>query len=852
MKSITKTSLALFIIALVILGSMITRIIRPGPMFAILFMAFMAAAVWLAIYRFLFIGVLQHGQSEGFLPAAPRPPCRAARTTEAIALGIAGVVVLLAAATSPGSGGNMLMLDQLRPEYATANIIMFVCAALGVLFAIVVVLFGRTLAGAIVLAATLICYGIVLNGGRYAGSWFLPKWMAENSSDYTITLSVPDMDGAELWVNGVLLGKTPYATKAAELEAKVPDWPEPPKDNETARSELPTYRPNGKSSSIPRKWLAFDLEGTPHRANGFRKRFYAQVRYAGEWGFDGGWGGLDLKASGRSYVHYTIYLNAIFPQRQKRLDDLLDKARLADYRVAPEWFETLETYGRDGWLAMRKAADREPPMAKLLDDWAAWHYQLDKATGSDSAWQAFLRICDEADARRHYLTESLAGHAVEMLTPRLPQERLIDKAIHLSRETDYFDFSTWTVDGRGGFGYSEQPGGMRLDKSARVTSSSGGGPYGAKRFSVGIFPVAHAVWKLHEQLQARHAPCPNIVQQRITPELIRRQYQSLLQAPLTIAVCFGGPAIDKYLLRQNWRATPEQLPMIEWVWAPGGNINSWLYYLASLNDDAGAKFRRDNKHLILELADRFYWNGTTKWVDSISFITEDAALAKEYWPRLANLARQKSSLEPLQVQWYYLVKIGDAATVDMFAETWRETNFKNLDIDRALNVLDKLDPPKQREVIDALVREIRKNPSKVETLQKMYGSLENVIVKIKAHDQQAERERIFAVLQKGPSNNPGTEAAMLWQYVPQWLAHTEPDSPLLTMLAESDKPDLRLLAMDALREHPTPKNRKLLEKLLKDSDKGVRAAAEKVSGQLKTLSAANPTEFASNPGGEKQ
>ena len=55
-----------------------------------------------------------------------------------------------------------------------------------------------------------------------------------------------------------------------------------------------------------------------------------------------------------------------------------------------------------------------------------------------------------------------------------------------------------------------------------------------------------------------------------------------------------------------------------------------------------------------------------------------------------------------------------------------------------------------------------------------------------------------------------------------------------------------LMAMGALREHPTPEQRKLLDKLLKDADPAVQAAARAVAERLKALAAESPSRYASD------
>ena len=197
---------------------------------------------------------------------------------------------------------------------------------------------------------------------------------------------------------------------------------------------------------------------------------------------------------------------------------------------------------------------------EVLGAWAVWRYGLDKVADADTAWQAFERIGEEADVQQQYLTPSVAGRAVELLVPKLPQERLLDKASKLIRNTGSFQYFKWDMNGRLQFGYSQRQGGVSLGRSSEGWSS--GGRAGSPQFPMSGFPVAHAVWMLYESQ-------PNVIQRRIAPEIIRWQYQAGLATPLVIAACFGGPDIDQFLLRQNWHADPHQLEREERVWLMG-------------------------------------------------------------------------------------------------------------------------------------------------------------------------------------------------------------------------------------------------------------------------------------------
>jgi len=203
-------------------------------------------------------------------------------------------------------------------------------------------------------------------------------------------------------------------------------------------------------------------------------------------------------------------------------------------------------------------------------------------------------------------------------------------------------------------------------------------------------------------------------------------------------------------------------------------------------------------------------------------------------------------------QWHYLMSMGDAATVDMFVEAWKNTRVSPTDYFQGFDSLDKLKLPMRRQVIRALMRQVRADTTNLAAVWKSIDGRtdaekkDSVILKLKSSDKKTSRlseaEKLLADLQK----KPGKDNQSLGRNVPLWLEHTQPDSPLVAMLADADKPALRLMVMGALREYPTPRNQALLEKLLKDPDAAVRKAAEAVSQQLKKLAGQKPAEYASD------
>jgi len=820
----TKMNLLLLVgVPVGALSQSMFAMIAPGQL-SLLVGVPVGALVWIAFRRgWIFPG--SRFQAAGkFLPASAPAPVRVARLVEAAVLGIVGGILVLIMA--PRSGFY---------DHSILNVVLFGCELAVVGLAILVVLSGRTKAGAILMGLMLLGYGMVLNNLPQANNRFPPEQMFVPLVN-TIDLNGAHVTGADLWVNGVYLGKTPYTATLRDFQAKVPYWPKLPATYEKEKVETVSYGPRGSNPGICDRWIPFSLfvgdslndpmaktrkPGVPGRNN--TATYYAKVRYAGEWGWYQG------RSNGYgSSEDYQISIEVIFRERQKRLDTLLNMARLAQYRVGPAWFQAAETYNGDVWLALGNGIEREPQMAEVRDAWASWRYVLDKVNDADSAWAAFQEICYEADTQQQYSTDSVAGRAVELLVPKLPQELLVSKAVQLIRDWSVPGRASWHNNGRLQFGCPRSP-----------------------QFPASGFAVAHAVWMLDEQFRSTGEAEPNIIQQRIVPEIVRRHGKDFDPGIMLLASHLGGPALDKYLLRQKWEAPPDPANHYnDFTYASSRPVNKWLYCLAYLDDDAGRRNRQQHAHLFMDLADALCENNPIMWSNDIDFIFSDPGLAKDYWPRVFRLGPQSTNDQPLKTQWHYLAMMGDAATVEMFVEAWKGMRLSYIDYTFALGELDSLKPPLQRKVIDAIVRLVREDAGNLVDVLKTCGrndreSKDRVIADLESHDRAgarlSEANLLWADLQKGPR----TDQQSLRQNVPLWLAHTQPDSPLVAMLANADQPDLRLMVMGALQRYPIPRHQELLKKLLKDPDATVRAAAEKASGELQKLAARNPADFAS-------
>ena len=190
----------------------------------------------------------------------------------------------------------------------------------------------------------------------------------------------------------------------------------------------------GHSTSIKQRWIRFERPAyaEEHSRSGSVKRkaspneYYARVRLNGVWGCGYGSGGGG--GGGRYRRRYRSTLKVTFPEHQGRFAELLDKARMQDYRVGPSWFQAAETHGKPGRKALREATVRESELMKVFDAWARHRYRLGQAFDAESAWAALARICEEADTVGEYATDSVAGRATELLTPILDPAKLVDCA----------------------------------------------------------------------------------------------------------------------------------------------------------------------------------------------------------------------------------------------------------------------------------------------------------------------------------------------------------------------------------------------------------------------------------------
>jgi len=535
-----------------------------------------------------------------------------------------------------------------------------------------------------------------------------------------------------------------------------------------------------------------------------------------------------------------------FPAREARLNNLMNQARLADYRVAPAWFEAIETYDEQGWMAVRLAMADEPGFTQVMDDWANWKYGVDKVHTADEAWHMLQRIAAEADARAQYLTSDPAGRVVELIADKIDPERLNRQAEKLIASSGTFGLFRWTLGGQTQFGFSKRPVylGGGSGASTRMTSTGDG-----DEFPFGGFAVAHAVW-----VQWQHGKNRELVQQRIVPALIAwhvNPNSDFFMFPNDLITNIGGPAADHYLLLQDWRSN--RMNITGQFALESGYVNKWLYAQANLDDDAGRQFRIEHKQEIAAMAEQIsqaragYALG-----EKMDFVFNDPLLARSFWPRFAKLSRENYGDHRLQQQWEYLRRMGQAATVDMFVEAFRQTTVTDVDWYRATNELGNVQEPLREKVIPALIAEIQKDPAHVTMMHQIYsrsdgksqmevlaGQLQSLLLDPAQRDAQSNFERI--------EQSAATLTDKQRQDIRQWLIHEPKAAPAIPLLAAAQDPVLRALAPAGIQGRPTPENRGLLERLLVDGDPQVKQEAALAAQALRDLSAMPAKTFAAVP-----
>jgi hypothetical protein len=677
--------------------------------------------------------------------------------------------------------------------------------------------------------------------------WIAPYWISHAHQDRakvatTLTFSnVGDsVRGAELFVNGVDLGPMPVQISKEELERRVPRWDKPPTGFDD-KVFVPILRPQWESCWEREMgwWFAYDQPPTS------TEKFYYQARYAGEIGVAPGFG----NHSGGGSVDQT-FVGFLFPQRDRRLQTLLNQARLSDYHVSADWFRALETFDEDGWLALRRDAVQEPGMDEVLTQWARWKYNLDDVHSAVDAWDALQRVCREADDNGVYLTPGVAGRAVEILARQVDPDQLVRACAKVIADTSSGGFVMWKIGQQVQFGTADAMDKMRFvgtdwygnssDEQGQFYGTSGN--WGALQ-TPGKLVIAHALaemWKAgiaHEKIQSE-----------IGPDLLAWHYDSILILPLILAAEIGGPQVDAFLLAQPWQRTvtfSDREMTVFGVYPGGDDMNRWLYLLAQLNDLAGEAFRHEHATEILDMAGKQLQGSMIVWDSQLDYLLQDHDLAWKFWPRFRDSFSKNSTAENnIRLEYTYLQKMNAPASA--YIDLWKTDRPGWQAADQAFGVLRfNSSPERAVPIASALLDYFQHDPHAMDQItdanERQY--LINCLRKTINPDEQFMVDIRKYTAEQNPDRHSFAHQAAATAAL--WLSGPAGLTPIVKELADAPEPALRILSLGAIRSVSVASNRQLLNKLLSDPDPGVQREARSVDAELKALAAQSPSQFAS-------
>ena len=811
------------------------------------------------------------GVEGDFLPTDAPKPGRTIRLTESLVLLLLGGSIFAICIINPNTGGQLLNLGRVPADYFPFYLAVMGVAAAGVLLSIAVALTGRLRTAVFLMAGVFICYGTYLNIGtqrqwhrarqRERDQFEQRRLNRDASRRFTppdtaaLTIRLGDVKGVELWVNGVHLGKTPVRTTFGEFKQKVPSWSEQPEDYETSRFER--WRYNMRHPAHTRsshKWFRFDAPIGPEATDHWVK-CYGRARLGEEWGY--ATGGVH---SGGGEDSYEWNIGVVFPERQARLEWLLDQARARDYRVDDDWLDALDTYDDQGWALVRQRTATEPEFNAILEQRVVRAFDLNRIDTPDKAWAFFESRIENAERTGVYDTGSLTGQSVEWIAPRLDTERLARLAEDIIPRHDMITV-VW----------GEQAGQIEFGSPTITTNQFGRKQYNSRQyghlnssgrgndFPPRAFVIAHAVWIADRLLDANGSEEPNSIEQRVTPQILRWHHENDLA--LKTACILGGPKLDRFLSRKDWMSSFDETGR-NWndmLSIHGVRINKWFYFLVQRGSASGREFRHNEIDRVMDLADQLteQW-GLQEQKQLLDFLFLDPELgenspAMRYCPRFTKKRLFGHDYDMLNDLFLYLMKMEPQTPAEMYVDAFR----MSIDRARAQNAapysddtikrLEKLAPAKRIEVIAAIAdRVVRESDpatgdptspaDKIVTPDHLVRAIDDLCLK------WGVPKNLVALIED--MRHPENTSQL--QYLEDWLTHERPDHPLIVLLAQDADPRMRFLVMGALEANPTTANRVFLQTLLRDPDARVRSAAESVQAALDELAETPPAQFAAN------
>jgi hypothetical protein len=703
----------------------------------------------------------------------------------------------------------------------------------------------------------------------------------------TLEVGGSDVTGADVYVNKVHLGKTPVTMTTSEFFAKVPVW-------EPNRAALGWNVPTGaysrpfaganktrtynemrldidwqdagflaRTGIVLNKDVAEELRerreqpladdgvttSSIHSGRAMPRKYYVQMKHKGEFGWAAGNAGSTRV--GKAF-HYAVQFR--FPTRERMLETLLDQARLADYQVDDAWFEAMEAFGDDGWMAVAAARTYEPEMQQVYDEWARRRHGI-QSPRDRQALSRFKQICEDADRIGFYATNDLTGRAVELLARQIAPRDLVGLAEPAIRDIQGFGWLNVSRR-RPTYFYVFDP--DEPPPRGQLTEK-GHGFAANEQMRPSYLAIAHALWTSDGFVdESRQALQPTYLQSRIGELVVRFHSQAGASSMLRQAAVFlGCPAVEKFELRKHlWtnNRDPQELEFEDREFLHGQMVNRWLWEAANLPTAEGRRFRQEYAGELVRITDvglEYRLFGSTDpnaLVGAFPYLFMDnelgqSSLAWRYWPRFRAivLGRVVGIGDSCYDSLSYLIAMEPISMPQMYADVWAAEEDAST-AGYALRVLEHLPPAKRVAVLEAIggvwrARTMSTVPDPSEPWKTVGGPWrENGVVKEEYEKMRYEEldDPVAAAFLLGRLREmEGDERRRCNVSFAAWLAQHASQRPyLIEQVAAAPEPEIRVLAVPALREHPIAANRTILEKLTHDADESVRTEAATARQEL--------------------
>ncbi len=526
--------------------------------------------------------------------------------------------------------------------------------------------------------------------------------------------------GANVWVNGVLLGQTPVKVTLADW-MRLPKW-----------LDAPTAGPDGRDTTSMRasggpRWITCvvkpDRRWTP--ATMPEGVYFLWVEIGGEPLRSAIASQANVSFDGVQWMASPILILGQSPHWLTALDRLLDQARARDCRIESpdEWLAALHSFGEGGWRQAMRAAESEPLLNDMLVELLQREIGVTAATTQDEAWAIFERLERQATEARGYQSESRIGRSLELLLPHLDPERLARYAAGIVDELRWIPSArSWDVLKRGeqeSVGRAILPVAShehesQTDGNARPTFSTGYLTLSPVSVDVTHFRrrdqlarlsfLAHAVWRMDELLDREETDeaGDNVIERLVVSALLRRGTEHADVRQLVMRL--GGSLEDQQFQRwfRDWR---KRRPGHEFQFGP----EFWRMTQGD-QSEAARRWRRQHPEEVVAFAEAigFEENQDFYFGSSDADVTTES-LSVRFWPKYRDRVMAMRRLPPvkkLAAMWRYLVRMEPHSTPEMYVSAWRTSGIElflanELQLDDA-EIATRLSHEKRKAVIAAL------------------------------------------------------------------------------------------------------------------------------------------------------